>query len=166
MHTNSCLQTTTSMLSSRTAPSTAGVVRSRAAGAPLARRPIVAAPRSNVACDAAAMQFFRGVNESNVPDVQLMRSRTGTSGSARIIFDNPSLFQASSEMGEITGLYLVDDEGELQTTDVKAKFVNGKPSSIEARMNFRTQFEWERFIRFMDRYAEANGLGFEGPAKK
>ncbi len=42
-------------------------------------------------------------------------------------------------------------QGELQTTDVKAKFVNGKPQAIEARVNLRTQFEWERFIRFMDR---------------
>jgi len=75
-----------------------------------ARTPLARVPRSSVACDAASMQFFRGVDESSVPDVQLMRSRTGTSGSARIIFDNPSLFQASSEMGEITGLYLVDDE--------------------------------------------------------
>jgi len=43
-------------------------------------------------------------------------------------------------------------QGELQTTDVKAKFVNGKPQAIEARLNLRTQFEWERFIRFMDRW--------------
>lgn len=42
-------------------------------------------------------------------------------------------------------------QGELQTTDVKAKFVNGQPKAIEARLNLRTQFEWERFLRFMDR---------------
>lgn len=64
-------------------------------------------------------------------------------------------------MGDITGLYMVDDEGTLTTTDVKAKFVNGKPQIIEARYNMRTQFEWDRFMRFMDRYAEKQGLGFE-----
>ena len=56
---------------------------------------------------------------------------------------------------------MVDEEGELTTTDVKAKFINGKPQVIEARFQMRSQFEWERFIRFMDRYSEANGLGFE-----
>ena len=60
----------------------------------------------------------------------------------------------------------VDDEGTLETTDVKATFINGKPSSIVARFSMRTQFEWDRFMRFMDRYAEENGLGFEGSAKK
>jgi photosystem II protein len=30
-------------------------------------------------------------------------------------------------MGDITGLFLDDDEGTLTTTDVKAKFLNGKP---------------------------------------
>jgi photosystem II protein len=56
---------------------------------------------------------------------------------------------------------MIDDEGELSTTDVKAKFVNGKPQAIEAKYAMRSQFEWDRFIRFMDRYAEENGLGFE-----
>lgn len=75
--------------------------------APLAPRK---SPAVDVSCDAASMQFFPGVEESSIPEVSLMRSRTGTNGSARIVFENPSLFQASSEMGEITGLYLVDDE--------------------------------------------------------
>lgn len=51
----------------------------------------------------------------------------------------------------LLGLFLVDDEGTLSTTDVKARFVNGKPQAIEARYNMRSQFEWDRFIRFMDR---------------
>lgn len=46
---------------------------------------------------------------------------------------------------------MIDDEGTLSTTDVKARFVNGKPTAIEARYAMRSQFEWDRFIRFMDR---------------
>lgn len=118
-------------------------------------------PLRNVACDAASLQFIRGVSEPTVPEVRLTRSRTGASGTATFVFENPSIFQASGEMGEITGLFMVDDEGTLTTTDVKAKFVNGKPQAIEAKFNMRSQFEWDRFMRFMDRYAEDNGLGFE-----
>lgn len=114
-----------------------------------------------VACNAASLQFIKGVKEPTVPEIKLMRSRTGGSGSATFVFDNPSIFQASGEMGEITGLFMVDDEGEMSTTDVKAKFVNGKPQAIEAKINMRSQFEWDRFMRFMDRYAEEAGLGFE-----
>jgi hypothetical protein len=135
------------------------------------------------------MQFIKGVDEPTVPEVKLTRSRTGGSGTAMFIFDNPSIFQASGalpgsgggggflpacgqgacraskpqtrlwpphkacrsmagrkgarrqgaaptpprprphagELGDITGLFLEDDEGIMSTTDVKAKFVNGKP---------------------------------------
>lgn len=47
---------------------------------------------------------------------------------------------------------MIDDEGTLSTTDVKARFVNGKPQAIEAKYSMRSQFEWDRFIRFMDRW--------------
>jgi photosystem II reaction center protein Psb28 len=52
---------------------------------------------------------------------------------------------------------MIDDEGTLSTTDVKARFVNGKPTAIEARYSMRSQFEWDRFIRFMDRWATKIG---------
>jgi photosystem II protein len=110
------------------------------------------------------LQFIDGVNETCVPEVKLTRARTGNSGSATFIFESPSVFQASGELGEITGLYMKDDEGTITTTDVKAKFVNGKPNSVEARLMLRSQFEWDRFIRFMDRYSEAAGLGFDKAA--
>lgn len=157
--------------------------------------PRLQAPKQHLqVCEAASLQFIKGVNESTVPDVSLRRSRTGTSGQAMFTFENPSIFQASSELGDITGrhvrhrsttcclwntrtpgccrlqqkqqrspeallscrrpragLFMIDDEGTLSTTDVKARFVNGKPTAIEARYNMRSQFEWDRFIRFMDR---------------
>jgi photosystem II protein len=119
-----------------------------------------------VVCNAASLQFIKGVKEPSVPEVRLMRSRTGGNGSATFVFDNPSIFQASGDMGDITGLFMVDDEGELSTTDVKAKFINGKPQAIEAKFSMRSQFEWDRFMRFMDRYAEENGLGLERNDKK
>lgn len=53
---------------------------------------------------------------------------------------------------------MIDDEGTLSTTDVKARFVNGKPTAIEARYAMRSQFEWDRFIRFMDRWAQQDLL--------
>ena len=55
---------------------------------------------------------------------------------------------------------LVDDEGEMVTTKVDAGFVDGKPKTIEATLEMTTPGDWDRFMRFMERYAEANGLGF------
>ena len=61
----------------------------------------------------------------------------------------------------LAGLYMLDDEGEIATVDVAAKFVNGKPDRIEARHVMRSAFEWDRFMRFMERYAEGKELGFK-----
>lgn len=158
---------------------------------------------------------------------------------ATFIFQNPAIFEASSELGDITGLYMTDDEGTLQvgahsgggghsclgrgrgcqqqpqqqcvcrhtsrcqlcsgarswharthgmraggartgqgrvparpqcqvapvsasphpptthppthlfvqTVDVQAKFVNGKPDKIEVKYVMRSEFEWARFLR-------------------
>lgn len=57
-------------------------------------------------------------------------------------------------------MYLLDDEGELSTVEVQAKFVNGKPDRIEAKYNMKSKYQWDRFMRFMERYSDEKGLGF------
>jgi photosystem II protein len=106
----------------------------------------------------AAIQFSRGVTEDVVPDIRVTRSRSGDTGTATFYFDSPTIFNDGNTQ-EVTGMYLVDEEGEIVTREVKGKFVNGKPTAIEAILVMRSADEWERFIRFMDRYAEENGLG-------
>lgn len=130
-----------------------------AGGAPCSRRS--KAPRHALVCQAASLQFIKGFDEPSVPDVKLTRSKDGTSGTATFVFDAPSIFESSEELGDITGLYMIDDEGELSTVDVAAKFVNGKPDRIEAKYIMRSAFEWDRFMRYMERYAEQQGLGFQ-----
>lgn len=96
-----------------------------------------------------------------MPDVRLTRSKDGANGTATFVFNQPSVFEASSEFGDITGLYMLDDEGEILTVEVSAKFVNGKPDRIEAIHIMRSPGEWDRFMRFMERYSEDKGLGFQ-----
>lgn len=106
------------------------------------------------------IQFIQGTDEQTVPDVKLTKSRDGTNGMAIFRFDEPSVFDSSGEVGEITGFYMIDEEGTLQSVDVNAKFVNGKPAGIEAKYVMRTPRDWDRFMRFMERYANANSLQF------
>lgn len=109
----------------------------------------------------ASIQFVKGLAEQVVPDIKLTRARDGSSGTATFRFKNPNVFDASTaNEGEVTGMFLIDDEGELTTTDVNAKFINGKPEAIESMVVLKTAEEWDRFMRFMDRYGEANGLAF------
>ena len=57
-------------------------------------------------------------------------------------------------------MFLIDEEGVLKTRDVNAKFINGKPESIESIYIIKSPEAWERFMRFMKRYSESNGLIF------
>eukprot|EP01083_Nonionella_stella_P094857 266249_1 len=118
--------------------------------------------RFSTSLDASAeIQFVKGLEEKVVPDIKLTRATDGSSGIATFRFANPNVFDAStSSEGEITGMYLVDEEGEMNTSDVNANFVNGKPQSIDSTLVMKSPAEWDRFMRFMERYGEANGLGF------
>eukprot|EP00958_Prasinococcus_capsulatus_P018636 scaffold2200_cov413-Prasinococcus_capsulatus_cf.AAC.2 len=114
----------------------------------------VAQSFASVTNEKVCMQFVKGVDEPCVPsgvlvyqEVKLSRAKDGSSGTALFIFDKPSIFQSDSE-GEVTGLYLIDEEGTMQTSKVSAKFVNGKPDRVEAKMVMRTPFEWDRFMRY------------------
>eukprot|EP00667_Euglena_gracilis_P024640 EG_transcript_28462 len=79
-----------------------------------------------------AIQFVRGTDELTIPDVKLSRSKDGAAGRAVFRFQKPNIFEISSDIGQISGLYLIDEEGTLSSLQVTAKFINGSPVSIEA----------------------------------
>lgn len=107
----------------------------------------------------AQIQFVRGTEEEVIPDVRLTRSRDGSNGTATFLFQNPKAL-SSGNTEDITGMYMIDEEGEIVTREVKGKFVNGKPQALEVLHLMRSEAEWDRFMRFMERYAEDHGLGF------
>jgi len=107
----------------------------------------------------ATIQFSRGIDEETIPDVRLTRSRDGSSGTATFRFENPKVLAPDSNQ-EVTGMYLIDEEGIISTQDVKGKFVNGQPTALEAVHYMQSEEEWDRFMRFMERYAEEHGLEF------
>ena len=99
--------------------------------------------------------------------VQLTRSRDGTNGVAYFDFDQPSMFDSKENQEDvnqeaITAMRMVDAEGEISSTDVSARFVNGQPTGLAVTYIMQSSDEWDRFMRFMDNYAESNELGFAG----
>ena len=60
----------------------------------------------------------------------------------------------------ISGMFLVDEEGELVSREVRGRFVNGRASAIEATYTWKTVEEFERFMRFAKRYAKRANLDF------
>jgi len=109
-----------------------------------------------------SIQFVRGLEEKVIPDIKLTRAKDGSSGIATFLFDNPNVFDASTASeGDVTGMFMTDDEGELSTTDVNARFSNGQPQAIESTYVMTSPEQWDRFMRFMESYSESNGLGFK-----
>jgi photosystem II protein len=109
----------------------------------------------------AYIQFIKGINESTIPEVQLTRSRDGSTGTATFRFNSPDILTLEmQDKGDITGMYLQDEEGELMTRDVSAKFINGKPKAVESIYIIKSPSDWDRFMRFMERYSNKNDLSF------
>ena len=108
----------------------------------------------------AQIQFARGVDEEVIPEVRLTRSKDGSNATATFYFQNPKVLSEGSTQ-EVTGMYMIDEEGEISTREVKGKFINGKPEAIEALYLMKSTDEWDRFMRFMERYAQEHDLGFE-----
>ncbi len=107
----------------------------------------------------AQIQFSKGINEEQVPEVRLLRSPDGSKRTAIFTFETPKALDRNSTE-EITGMYLIDEEGEMVTREVKAKFTNGQPTTLIATLPLNSQGEWDRFMRFMERYGSDNGLEF------
>ena len=109
----------------------------------------------------AKIQFIRGLSEKVLPDVRLTRSRDGSTGTATFVFKNPNILdKRTTKEGEITGMYLIDEEGILETRNINARFVNGKPQAIDSIYIMKNSEAWDRFIRFMERYGKTHGLVF------
>lgn len=122
--------------------------------------PVPATTRASTELN-GSIQFVRGLDEKCIPMVKLTRAKDGSSGIATFNFDNPNVFDASTAaQGDVTGMFMIDDEGEISTTEVNARFANGKPQSIESVYVMNSPEQWDRFMRFMESYSEANGLGF------
>ena len=116
----------------------------------------------------AKIQFIKGLDEKVLPDVRLTRSRDSSTGTATFRFKNPNILDKSTaKEGEITGMYLIDEEGTLETRDVNARFVNGKPEAIESIYIMKSPEAWDRFMRFMERYGRSKWFSFyESKLKK
>ena len=89
----------------------------------------------------AHIEFARGVVETVIPDVRLTRAPDGSDGTATFYFENPKAF-SEDEGVDITGMYMVDEEGELTTREVKGKFLD---RSEERRVGKECRSRWSPY---------------------
>lgn len=116
-----------------------------------------------------SIQFFDGVPEA-LDDVSLRRNRSTGIRSVLMTFKQlQSINQFNSFRYRFSGcMKLIDDEGEISVEPTSVKFYfKGDDGDdfdrLECRFDLDLDDHWERFLRFMHRYAEANGMEYGEP---
>ena len=107
----------------------------------------------------AKIQFYEGTDEPVVPEIRLTRGNDGTTGQAIFLFEKPQALSSVAD-GEITGMRMIDSEGEILTREVNVKFVDGEQMYLEGTYIWKTKNDFDRFMRFANSYAKSNGLGY------
>ena len=112
------------------------------------------------------IQFYEGISEE-LSNVSLRRDLA--TGSRRAVFmfkKMESIERFNTFRNRFAGaLRLTDSEGEISVEPSGIRFIFGGPEGddlerVECTLEIDQKDHWERFMRFMHRYAEANSMAY------
>lgn len=125
--------------------------------APEANQEILISPR---------IEFFNGISE-DLSNVSLQRDpRTGVKSVEMIFEQLNALERFQSFTSGFNGVVsLIDEEGDIAVTPSSCRIIfSGDEGDdlrgVICRFEIDNDQHWERFIRFMNRYAAANGFAY------
>lgn len=114
----------------------------------------------------ALIEFFEGIPEE-LSNVSLRRHRRSGARTVLLTFKElKSLEKFNSFRKRFSNsIRLTDEEGEISVAPSSVKFIFGGAEGddferMECEFEIEREDHWERFMRFMSRYAEANGMVF------
>ena len=102
-----------------------------------------------------AIQFVKGNNEKNRPEIHLFRDPDGKKGKAIYKFNQPTSITIDN-LKSIQKMYLIDEEGELSTRKIDLSVSDNKIMEVKSTYSWNSEKEFERFMRFSERYANTN----------
>ncbi|MGL5805196.1 MAG: photosystem II reaction center protein Psb28 [Xenococcaceae cyanobacterium] len=113
-----------------------------------------------------SIEFFKGISEE-LSDVSLRRNKNTGIRNVLMTFNSlKAIDKFNSFTKSSTGnMLLTDSEGEISVAPSSVKIIFGGDEGDELK-KVKCAFEidredhWERFMRFMHRYAEANGMEY------
>jgi photosystem II Psb28-2 protein len=119
-----------------------------------------------MAAQTPTVQFYEGIPET-ISDVRLRQNQTTGDRSALLIFERmEAIEQFKSFRNEFSkALKMIDDEGVITIEPSGVKFIFGGPEGddlvrVECTLDIDREDHWDRFMRFMYRYADANGMAY------
>ena len=101
-----------------------------------------------------AIQFVKGKNEYDLPEIRLFRNPDSRKGQAIYKFHNPRTITFDN-FNSIQKMYLIDEEGELSTRKIDLSISGNKIAGVKSTYNWKSEKEFERFMRFAKRYANS-----------
>jgi len=101
-----------------------------------------------------AIQFVKGENEINHPEIRLFRNQDGKKGKAIYKFYAPKTITIRN-FKSVEKMYLIDSEGELSTKKIDLSISENHITEVKSTYNWNSEKEFERFMRFALRYASA-----------
>ena len=116
-----------------------------------------------------SIQFFEGISE-DLSDVSLRRNQSTGVRSILLTFKTlKSLERFQSYTKRFNkALLLSDEEGDISIEPSSVKFIFGGPEGddlqqVKCKLEIDRDEHWERLMRFLHRYAEANGMVYGEP---
>ena len=113
-----------------------------------------------------SIEFFSGITEE-LSGVSLRRNKKTGIRNVLLIFDTLNALNKfnSFTKGSAETLSLIDSEGEILVTPNSLKMIFGGDEGdelkrVECTFEIASDSHWERFSRFMERYAAANEMEF------
>ena len=101
-----------------------------------------------------AIQFVKGENEKDHPEIRLFRNLDGKKGKAVYKFYKPTTITLKN-FKLVQKMYLIDCEGELSTKKIDLSISKDHVKEVKSTYNWNSEIEFERFMRFASRYANS-----------
>ena len=99
-----------------------------------------------------AIQFVKGKNEKDYPEIRVYRDQDGKKGKAIYKFCNPKTITLEN-FTSIQKMYLIDEEGEISTRQIDLSMSEDHILEVTSTYNWNSEKEFERFMRFAKRFA-------------
>lgn len=125
-----------------------------------------------MASETPTVEFFDGIAEE-IANVSLRQDKATGDRIVVLLFER---MQAIEEFQSFRtrfskALKLTDSEGIITIEPSGVKFIFGGPEGddlkqVECTLTIDRDDHWERFMRFMHRYADANGMAYGEPGQQ
>ena len=101
-----------------------------------------------------AIQFLKGKDEKDLPEIRLFRNIDRKKGQAIYKFYEPKTITLEN-FSLIQRMYLIDEEGEISTREIDLSISDKNIMEVKSTYSWNSEKEFERFMRFAKRYANS-----------